>query len=294
METDQELALSVVALHRQLDGVSPEAALCAASGGTSILFAFCYWLARSDTKEVFYVPPIYFTLLNGLRQFQIRARALSGYHSFEENFTLRLPEAKTVLIIADPVWYAGIPVPESLIAAVSEWQQRTGSLVFVDGSFQYMRWDNRIHEPTSRLVPAQTIRLVSATKSLVIHGYRFAYALLPNAIKPKFSNSYANICGPATAGNLAFAYEAISALRERTMTESLIARASGRHKALRERHVIESPLRPSAGYFVFEKLSVKLPDDSLRMDGKYFGQPRFPGHTRINLLSTKFHLLEEK
>lgn len=292
METDTVLAGAVVDLHEELDGVRPDEAFCAASGGTSILFSFCYWLSRNEIKEVYYVPPIYFTLLNGLRQFGVRARALSGFHSFEEDFRMELPQQKTVLIIADPVWYAGITVPVHIIDQIAAWQQKTGSLVFVDGSFQYMRWDAKVNEPTAQLDPALTIRLVSPTKSLVVHGYRFGYALLPKSIKPIFSNSYTNICGSAPADNLAFAYEALRALKDRSLTEALIARASGRHKALRQRHVIESPLKPETGYFVFEKVNTILPENSLRMDGKYFGQPRFPEHTRINLLSTQFHLLE--
>jgi len=292
MEDDEVLAKEVVDLHSVLDGLKPSAAFCAASGGTSILFAFSYWLARNDVKEVYYIPPIYFTLLNGLRQFGIHARALSGYHSFETQFRLQLPEKKTVLILADPVWYAGIPVPMDVLNELIGWQEKTGSLVFIDGSFQYMRWDHKVFEPTARFDPQNTIRLVSPTKSLVIHGYRFAYALLPKRIKAKFSNCYANISGPSAADNVLFAYEAVSAVRDRRLTEQLTTRASNRHSKLRSTGRLESPLAPQAGYFVFEKINVPLPDGTLRMDGRYFGQPRFPEHTRLNLLSTKYHLLE--
>lgn len=292
MESDRVLADEVLDLHSTLDGIKPDAAFCAASGGTSVLFAFSYWLARGDIKEVFYFPPIYFTLLNGLRLFGIHARALSGYHCFEKEFRLDLPPKRIVLILADPVWYTGIPVPESVIKEVAQWQQKTGSTVFVDGSFQYMRWDNRICEPTASLDPLRTIRLVSPTKSLVVHGYRFAYALLPKASKETFANSYANIAGPSSANNIAFAYEAVHAMRDRKLTEQLMARAASRHANLRRSRRIESPLTPMAGYFVFEKINVPLPEESLRMEGSYFGQPRFPQHARFNLLSTKYHLLE--
>jgi len=293
MESDAALSADILDLHAAIDGAKSEAAFCAASGGATVLFAFSYWLARNDIKEVFYIPPIYFTLLNGLRQFGIRARALGGYHSFEKEFQLDLPSKKTVLVLADPVWYAGIPVPKDIIDQVATWQEATGSLVFVDGSFQYMRWDHKVCEPTAKLNPSNTVRLISPTKSLVIHGYRFAYALVPSRIKPILSNCYTNIAGSSSADNVAFAYEAIRAMRDRKLTEQLIARAAGRHASLRSKGTLESPLHPQAGYFVFEKINVPLPDDGLRMDGRYFGQPRFPGHARMNLLSTKFHLLEE-
>src|ERR1043165_84480 len=90
MESDALLANEVIDLHNNLDRVRPIAAFCAASGGASILFAFSYWLARNEIKEIYYIPPIYFTLINGLRQFGIRARALTGYHSFEKEFQLSL------------------------------------------------------------------------------------------------------------------------------------------------------------------------------------------------------------
>jgi len=293
MESDSELASEVAALHDALDRVKPDAVFCAASGGASILFAFSYWLARNDINEIYYIPPIYFTLLNGLRQFRIRARALGGYHCFEREFHLTLPPKKTVLVLADPVWYAGIPVPQNIIQEVAAWQEMTGSLVFVDGSFQYMRWDHQVDEPTATFNPSNTIRLVCPTKSLVVHGYRFAYALLPSATKPKLSNCYTNIAGSSSADNVAFAFEAVRAMRDRNLTEKLISRAASRHADLRRRHIIESPLAPQTGYFVFEKINVPLGDnDHLRMDGRYFGQPRFPHHARMNLLSTKIHLLD--
>jgi aspartate/methionine/tyrosine aminotransferase len=291
MESDHALSANVRELHRYLDGRMPESVFCAASGGTSVLFALSYWLSRIGVREVYYIPPIYFTLLNGLRQFGIHTRAVSGYHAFESSFSMNLPLKTTVLMFADPIWYAGIPVPANVIDEVAAWQRKTGSLIFVDGSFQYMKWNNAISEPTSALDPSNTIRLVSPTKSLVVHGYRFAYALMPEAFLSKFSNSYANICGPAGADSIAFAYEAVSALRARTITQSLMTRSSTRHTALRDKGVLDSPLYPSAGYFVFEKINKQI-DGNLRMDGRYFGQPRFPEHTRLNLLSTQFHLLE--
>jgi aspartate/methionine/tyrosine aminotransferase len=292
METDVNLASTVVDLHAHLDRVAPEAAFCAACGGASALSTFCYWLARHGVTEVYYIPPIYFTLLNGLRRYGIRAHAVSKFHSFEQGCVPNLPRKETVLVLADPVWYAGISVPQHIVDAVSVWQKKTKSLVFVDGSFQYMRWDARVYEPTAQLDLKKTLRLVCPTKSLVIHGYRFAYVLMPIELKPTFSNSYTNLCGSAAADNVVFAHEAVDAMAERTLTEKLIERAAERHKRLRRDKIIESPLAPNVGYFVFEKINIDLPKDTLKMQGDYFGQPRFPEHTRMNLLSTKFHLLE--
>jgi hypothetical protein len=84
MESDNALSDAVVTFHEKLDFQRPEAAFCASSGGTSILFTFANWLSRNEIKEVYYIPPIYFTLLNGLRRLDIRARPTSERNS---NFT---------------------------------------------------------------------------------------------------------------------------------------------------------------------------------------------------------------
>jgi hypothetical protein len=103
METDEKLSNSVVDLHDHLDGFPPENAFCSACGGASILAAICYWLSRNNFKEVYYIPPIYFTLLNGLFRYGIRAHPVSSYHSFESGCRPNLPKKETVLIFADPI-----------------------------------------------------------------------------------------------------------------------------------------------------------------------------------------------
>ncbi|KAA0675636.1 aminotransferase class I/II-fold pyridoxal phosphate-dependent enzyme [Roseomonas genomospecies 6] len=292
MEDDRDLSNKVKDMHACFGERAPEHVFCASSGASSVLFTFCAWLSKSGIKEVYYIPPIYFTMLNALHLFGIRARPISARHAFESDFTLNLPAKESVLILADPVWYVGIPIKEETINELVAWQKNTGSFIFVDGSFQYMPWDGHISEPTSNFDPSRTIRLVSPTKSLAVNGYRFAYATIPVNLSSEFKNLYTNIYGSGPTDNIAFAYEAIEAMKARSLTDKLIGSAKDRHVELRSRGVISSPFNPRCGYFAYEQLNYKLPDGYIKMDGKYFGQFRFPDHVRINLLSPSQNVIQ--
>jgi aspartate/methionine/tyrosine aminotransferase len=292
VEDDLKLTQKVLDLQFSLDAIMPNEVFCAPGGAVSILFAFCAFLSKKGVKEVYFIPPIYYSMHIALKLFNIRARAVSGLQAFESSFSMNLPDKKTILILADPIWYVGLSVPESIVSEIREWQEKTQSLVFVDGSFQYMRWNEDVYEATSKLDPERTFRLISPTKSLGVHGYRFAYSLLPAMLKSEFSNTYTNIYGSTAADNWAFAYEATTAMKNRTLTTMLVRLAKERHKRLRRKGAISSQLNPECGYFAFEKINVTLPEGYLMMTGDYFDQHRFPGHARLNLISPSFALLD--
>jgi len=291
LEDDRELRDKISEFHLCLDGSSPEGVFCAAGGAVSLLFTFCACLHNRGVREVYYLPPLYFTFHYALKLFGIRARAVSGLQAFEPAFTFNLPDKKTVLLLTDPVWYIGLPIPGPVLESVKEWQQRTGSAVFVDGSFQYMHWDLTTKEQTAEFEPLSTFRLISPTKLLGIHGYRFAYLLLPAAETTCFSTTYANIYGSTASANCAFADVAVGALKERALTDRLVCLASDRHQRLRDAGKIESVFQPKCGYFTFERINVYLPPEHL-MSGEYFDQPRYYGYSRLNLLSPSFALLD--
>ncbi|MBB5489818.1 hypothetical protein [Nocardiopsis metallicus] len=81
-------------------------------------------------------------------------------HAFEPGFDLCLPEERTVLVPTDPVWYTGRRIPATVPETVAAWQRATGSLVFVDGTFQYMRRDGELREDSAHLPIGQTPRIV--------------------------------------------------------------------------------------------------------------------------------------
>jgi hypothetical protein len=195
-------------------------------------------------------------------------------------------------MLADPVWYAGIPLPEDLINTLVEWQRHTSSLVFLDGSFQYAKWGSQKTEYSARFASERTVRVVCPTKSLCAHSYRFAYGLFPKSMHERCVHIYANINGSTSVDNIAFARIAPLIMLEHKFTNALTDLASTRHRDLRARGKIQAPWQPSSGYFVFEKIIKKLSDRIILMDGSFFEQKRYPQYNRINLLSPSISALD--
>jgi len=291
-DDESALVAEVLDLHENLDGYRPPHAFCG-SGSTSLLFGFANYLRSLGISHVYCLPPIYFTLQIALDRFGIRTTLVADVHPFEAGFRLALPEAtRSVLIITDPIWYAGIPLTASVVDAIAAWQRETSSLVFVDGSLQYLSWDGARTEATARLEPSLTFRLICPSKQVSIHGYRFAYVLVPTTHKQGFAWSYTNMMGPANIASIAFAYEAVAALGQGEIPRHLISDVSETHLRLRAKKAIASPFDPSCGYFVFEQINVPLPEGYLVVDGRYFEQPRFSDHVKINLLSPSIAVID--
>jgi histidinol-phosphate/aromatic aminotransferase/cobyric acid decarboxylase-like protein len=291
-DRDANVSSQIREFHSLTDQIGPDAIFCGA-GSTALIFLFCVWLRQQSINEVFYLPPLYFTTHFALKLFDIRARPVSGRQAFEPDFSLNLPESESVLLVCDPVWYAGVPLDETVIETVCDWQRRTGSFVFVDGSFQYARWSGQRAEPTARLAIGRTVRLVCPTKNLATHGYRFAYALLPSRLRSSFAEAYSNIYGSCSVEDIAFARVAISEMIDGRITRQLMALVSERHRSLRARGRITAPWQPGSGYFVFERLADGIESASAPlMDGSFFEQKRFPAYRRINLLSPSVNLLD--
>lgn len=178
-DEDESIVNSLRSLHEKKDGIRPQAILCG-SGATVLLYSFVTYLQKLGIEEVLYLPPIYFTLHTAFERYGIRSTAVANRYEFEDDFKIELPAKKTVLFLADPIWFAGVSMGAHIINEISDWQRDTGSLVFVDGSTQYMKWNGSQHETSANLVPESTFRLISPTKQLACHGYRFSYIIMPS------------------------------------------------------------------------------------------------------------------
>jgi histidinol-phosphate/aromatic aminotransferase/cobyric acid decarboxylase-like protein len=290
-DEDDELLNKIRGLHSSLDGVSPEAVLCA-SGSTSLLYSFVTYLKRRGINQIYYIPPIYFTLHIAFELYGICATPVSTQQPFEDEFSMELPDEKaSVLFITDPIWYTGTQYSSEIINQISVWQKNTSSIVFVDGSLQYLPWNGIVWENTARLDPSYTFRLLCPSKQLSIHGYRFSYLLLPSSHERSMSWTYANIAGPAAADSIAFAHEAIEAVFDREVPAKLMQLVATRHAYLRTAGTIESDINPVCGYFVFEKIKISLPEDYVMVDGKFFNLSNYPRYNKINLLSPSLRML---
>jgi len=290
-DEDEQLSEKICILHESFDDVRPQRILCA-TGSTSLLYAFVTYLKRIGINRVYYIPPIYFTLHIAFELYGMESIPVSEEQPFEQKFKLCLPEdASCVLIISDPVWFTGTKYSYSTICEISEWQKRTSSIVFVDGSLQYLSWNGNLKEITAELEPDHTFRLLCPSKQLSIHGYRFAYLLLPESHERGMAWTYANVAGPAPADSIIFAHEAVDAIQDRDITSKLINTVVKRYKHLRENNIIESNIIPECGYFIFERVNVPLPDGYSVIDGKYFHLDNYLGYIKINLLSPSLNIL---
>jgi aspartate/methionine/tyrosine aminotransferase len=291
LSDDHHVSESLRAFHEVVDGIPLEGLICG-SGSTAIIFTFCAWLKERGVKEAYYIPPLYHTLRYGLNLFGIEVKPISSKHAFEKNFEIRLPDVSTILLFSDPIWYAGISMQESVIHSIIEWQKRTQSYVFVDGSFQYAKWSGLAPELSSKLDPRYTVRLICPTKALAAHGYRFSYAAVPAQIRQRLVHIYSNIYGSASVESLAFGRVSSKLMLDKKICDLLMKSAAERHKKLRLDQAIHSSWEANCGYFIYEKILRPLPNGTELIGGSYFEQKRYADHVRINLLSPNIRLLD--
>lgn len=285
MEADERLTEKVSRLHAVLDGVGyPAAGVLATPGSSAALATCCTWLRRRGVAMVHYFPPLYYNfgyLFETLGLVPIRT---TTRHAFEDSFSPALPDERTVLVFTDPVWYAGRPLDRPVIDEIRVWQERTESLVLVDGTFQYMRWDGETSELASTLVPELTIRIVSPTKYLSIHGFRFAYVLFPEEFRDELVAVLVNVAGPGGLADVVFAHRAIDLMLTAERNTPMVDHARRTYDALLARQAIGEHVVPESGYFLFA--TVNAPPETLHaMDAECFELSGYSNHVRVNLLN---------
>ncbi|HXA86465.1 MAG TPA: aminotransferase class I/II-fold pyridoxal phosphate-dependent enzyme [Candidatus Dormibacteraeota bacterium] len=258
----------------------------AGPGSSSFLAAFSIWLRRSGYTEIYYQPPLYHNFHYLLESLDINVSPLTNKHIFEPGYTMKLPARRTVLLMCDPVWYAGKRVPKEQIAAIAEWQQATRSLVFIDGSFQYMQWDGIKDEKTAMLDPELTFRLICPAKTLAVPFFRFAYLLHPGETHQELMFLYESIVGGASASDLVFAQRALQVLNNDSLNRMLTDFYVKIYHALIGRDLIRTDIAPECGYFVFA-VPTNRPANMVTMDGSYFELKGHTGYCRINLMAAR-------
>lgn len=270
--------------HKTVDNLSlSHRNIMAGPGSSSILVALSLWLLQQGHEEVFYVPPLYYTLHFFLKTLHIHLRPVTGKHMFEPDCALNLPKKKTVLLLSDPMWYAGKRVSLAMIEMIADWQRKTGSLVIIDGAFQYTQWGNTRQEFSSRLDSDKTFRLISPTKSLAIPAFRFAYLLHPTQYHDNLLFLYESIVGGSTLFDVVFARRALKVLSGRTSNYSLTNFLQSTYCQLSKRRIFETKISPDCGYFIFAKPRIKL-DNSAVMTEEFFELNGYPGYIRLNLM----------
>ncbi|WP_052707475.1 aminotransferase class I/II-fold pyridoxal phosphate-dependent enzyme [Streptomyces rubellomurinus] len=282
---DHALRAKIARLHSRWDGVAigPEQVIPAA-GSSGLLGTFCTWLRLTGVRRVHYLPPVYYKFAYFFRQFGIEPVPVSPLHAHQPGFTAELPDERSVLLLTDPLWYTGRPVPAGLLARIAEWQLATGSTVFVDGTFQYLRWDGGRREESAALPADLTLRLVCPTKSLSIHGYRCAHLITPCALREPLAELHLNLHGDATAADRLFAHRAADLMLDGEGNRRLIEHVRANHRRLLAGGALLADSPVDTGYFLFARPAAPA-DRLLALDQRHFELTGHEGFVRINLLN---------
>ena len=286
MDEDPDLADAIAELHAGRYGEpSVTARRCVpGAGSTSFLATLLMYQFLQGVREVAYLPPVYYNAAWWIRKLGMGVRRVATDVDFSSRAELTLPADGGLLWITDPVWFAGVAVREATMDRIAEWQRRTGSTVIVDGTFQYMGWSGAAAEATERLDPDLTFRLVCPTKTLAMHGFRFAYAIVPEQHWVPFGELHRRLHGAAGLADRLFAHRALEVLRSEHGALPLMRFAQDRYQQLRAGGAVQEVVEPESGFFLFGRPSVPA-DEFVGMDIRCFGGNGYPGFFRVNLLN---------
>jgi aspartate/methionine/tyrosine aminotransferase len=286
-QDDLDLISAIRRFHAQADGIDySEDEILISAGSSSLLMVLMTFLHQSAIRSLYYFPPIYHAVYFLANLLDIDLSPLSQHALWDPEPPPVLPEGQHVLLFADPIWIAGRAVGSGTMNAVRQWQDRTGSTVIVDGTFEYLGWEwPPRREGSTRLVRDRTIRLICPTKSLAVHGIRFAYLLGPVQILKGLRWACDNVTGSASTFDLRAATRIMNVLLSPDRNRHLIAHIRGRYSALRANGFIESTVcEPDCGYYAFGRVSRSKRSD-LVMDGRFFELSDLDAFYRINVLS---------
>ena len=282
--SDAPLLELVRRMHERFDGVdAPRRRILPGDGSTGLIATTFLWLLRQHVREVYYLPTVHDTFYYFFDLLGLDVRRGSALHPFEPGFTLDLPSHRSVLFVADPTWYVGRPLSADVLDQIRDWQQATGSLVFVDGTWQYMQWDGVRFEASSRLDPDLTVRLVAPTKLLGLNGHRFAYLLVPEHLYDDLADMHENLHGSTSVPNLAFARRAMTVLTSDEHNSRLTEHVAQVFARLVAAGHLSTEIPPSCGVYCFA-VPRHGTADCVTMGGEYYELDGYPGYVRINLL----------
>jgi hypothetical protein len=127
--------------------------------------------------------------------------------------------------------------------------------------------------------------MICPTKSLALHGIRFAYLLGPADILATLRWTCDSLTGSASAIDLRLAGQIMRVLLAENGNRGLIDYIQERYRSLRrDGCIVETVREPQCGYYVFGKVAGCRSGDLL-MDAEYFDLSGHEGCVRVNVLS---------
>lgn len=254
------------------------------AGTTGLLTAQMLMLVELGIKRLWYLRPLYYTFYYLARIFNIELIPVCDAPLNRSGIELRLPHENCWLLVCDPIWFMGRSIEAEYIEQIRQWQRRTESKVIVDGAFQYMKWNvNDRYESTSKLNRDLTFRTICPTKSLALHGVRFAYTLLPERYRENMRYAYANSFGSSCVFSHYAAKRIMEVLNSPESNSKLLSYIQHRYKEFLGRNIFTDYLEARATYFVFVVMNGDL-SKYIAMDQVFFDTANYPGHVRFNLL----------
>jgi histidinol-phosphate/aromatic aminotransferase/cobyric acid decarboxylase-like protein len=287
LEEDRTLEDELRLLHRDRYGepCTSDVGYLPGAGSAAFLATMLFRARQLGLNRLCYLPPVYNSAIYLIQEMGFEVQRGAADVDFAEP-VLELPAQRCVLWMTDPVWFAGRPVRQPAIEEIGRWQQHTGSIVIVDGTFQYQQWDGTRRERSADLDPALTYRLVCPTKALAIHGFRFAYLIAPRGHMEEVTALHSRLHGAAGVADRAFAHRATETLRSERHNTDLIAHARQQYRALLDAGSLAEWIEPESGYFVFGRCTA--PGETLRgMGPECFEVGGHPGYLRVNVLSER-------
>jgi len=214
LSDDSELIAKIKSFHLKNDTHAySNDSIFVGAGSSPLMFSVLVALKNLGFRKILYAPPIYYTLYYFSSLLGVELVSIGNSPTGNDGqFSCQMPNERSALIITDPSWISGKKITQETLASLAEWQEKTGSFVFVDGTFQYLSWDKMRGERSSELIEDQTIRLVCPTKSLCVHGARFSYLLIPEKLREEIRYPYSNTSGAASVSDRIMAHRLMDQL----------------------------------------------------------------------------------
>jgi histidinol-phosphate/aromatic aminotransferase/cobyric acid decarboxylase-like protein len=173
-------------------------------------------------------------------------------------------------------------VPAAVIRVIREWQDRTESLVVVDGTFQYLGWAYRA-EQSAQLNPDLTVRLVCPTKALSLNAFRFSYLIVPRHLYAECAVAQDLYHGTTSLTDHLFARAAIDALTVAAHAP-MLKEAEFAFQQLARSPRVADVVVPTGGYFAFVRPTFDI-GELAAMGPEHFDMSGFDGWVRVNLMN---------
>jgi aspartate/methionine/tyrosine aminotransferase len=285
LSDDSLLTSSIQAFHRRMDDREYEASeIFSGPGASSTIAAFMIMLANRGIKSIYYIAPLYYTFYYLADLLNIKLIPAQSDLLTEETVSLKLPKKRTWLLMSDPIWMTGVSLKQRHLERILAWQRETGSHVFIDGTFQYLGWGKtEKREHSSMLEKSLTFRLVCPTKTLALHGVRFAYLLLPSESREDIRYAASNISGASGSINVMASHIVMKKLNSDQGNTKLLTYIKRRYEYFRGRLFDNEIGQPTSSYYVFARPKIST-EKCLLMDQDFFDITAYPEHVRFNLL----------